>query len=294
LFCNNEFTSSKMSFTEDLARKGYAIIENVLSPEEVTEAKTYFQDWLDSNEQIKRLHDKIDPHGIFKYLEAGHQKHAWFIRTRPAVQNIFKTIWDTDELVVSFDGSCWLSSDLKKRDNIWTHTDQSPLKKGLKCYQALVALTDNIERTLVVYEGSHLLHEEYGTLKNITSNKDWLLIEHDYLNTIAAKKKILPVKAGSMVIWDSRTFHQNQYGTKPEERIVQYVSYLPRLGLSKKMYEKRMKYFLERRTTSHWAYPVKVNAIQPQTYGSKEREIDYSTLQKPDLSDLLEEIYKLI
>jgi len=37
-----------------------------------------------------------------------------------------------------------------------------------------------------------------------------------------------------------------------------------------------------------------VNAIQPQTYGSKEREIDYSTLQKPDLSDLLEEIYKLI
>ena len=44
------------------------------------------------------------------------------------------------------------------------------------------------------------------------------------------------------------------------------------------MLEKRQKYFIEKRTTSHWAYPVKVNGLQPQTYGKKELLIDYSKL----------------
>ena len=39
----------------------------------------------------------------------------------------------------------------------------------------------------------------------------------------------LQVPAGALVIWESRVFHQNQYGTpESEERLVQYVCYLPR------------------------------------------------------------------
>ena len=97
-----------------------------------------------------------------------------------------------------------------------------------------------------------------------------------------------------MVLWDSRTFHQNQYGTNNEERIVQYVSYLPRCNLTKKMLEKRQKYFTDKRTTSHWAYPVKVNGQQPQNYGDAKLKINYSELVKPELEDLIEEITKLI
>ena len=33
----------------------------------------------------------VDPHGIYKFHEVGHQEHAWFIRTRPECSKIFQT-----------------------------------------------------------------------------------------------------------------------------------------------------------------------------------------------------------
>ena len=100
-----------------------------------------------------------------------------------------------------------------------------------------------------------------------------------------------------MAIWDSRVFHQNQYG-KPnsEERYVQYVCYLPKDHPKNTvtMIEKRRKYYNERRTTSHWPVPVRVNGLQPQTFEDPERSIDYNKLEPPYLDDLEEEIYKII
>ena len=278
----------------ELSEKGYCVIENILTAEEVATAIGYFREWFSSHPQIEAVHSKISPHGIIKFHEVGQQRHAWYIRTRENVQNVFKEIWHTDNVVVSYDGCCYIPADCKKKDNIWAHTDQAPIKKGLKCIQGFVALTDNTERTLVVYEGSHKLHEEYAKEYNLTSTKDWLLIEHNYLDKISDKKRVLNVKAGSLVLWDSRTFHQNQYGNINEERIVQYVSYLPRCNLTKKMLEKRQKYFTDKRTTSHWAYPVKVNGKQPQNYGDAKLKINYSELVEPKLEDLIEEITKLI
>ena len=283
-----------MDYIKHLQDKGYCIIENILTKDEIDESLKYFYEWFNSYSQIKETHNKISPHGIFKFFEVGHQRHAWFIRTRPAVQDVFKELWKTDELSVSYDGSCYIPEDLKKKDNLWTHADQAPNKKGFMCYQGFVSLTDNIERSIVVYEGSHKLHKHYCDEKKLTNSNNWLLIEEDYLNKIQDSKKVLNVKAGSLVIWDSRTFHQNQYGTLPEERIVQYVSFLPKKMQTKKMLEKRQKYFIEKRTTSHWAYPVKVNGLQPQTYGKKELLIDYSKLTPPKLDDLKDEIVKII
>ena len=210
---------------------------------------------------------------------------------------MFKKIWNTDKLVVSFDGSCYISKECNKTDNIWTHTDQAPNSKGLQCYQGFVALTSNRERTLVVYEGSHLLHEQYFKERNISSSKNWQLIDEEYLESISTQKKALIVPAGALVLWDSRTFHQNRYGAPgSEERIVQYVCYLPKVNKknSKSQETKRLKYFNELRTTSHWPYPIRVNGLQPQTYGNREREIDYSKLIKPNLDQYIDKILELI
>ena len=54
--------------------------------------------------------------------------------------------------------------------------------------------------------------------------------------------------------------------------------------------KKRLKYFTERRTTSHWPYPLNVNGVQPQTYGDNSKLIDYSILNSPDLSKYNETI----
>ena len=77
---------------------------------------------------------------------------------------------------------------------------------------------------------------------------------------------------------------------------VQYVCMLPRNNKknSGAMSRKREKYFLERRTTSHWPYPIKVNSKQPRTYGNNDLLIDYDALPKIDLSNMEKEIKMLL
>ena len=283
-----------------LKSNGYIVIENALTPEELLIAKTSYMDWLVSDQQILDKHKKIDPHYIFKFMEAGHQWHSWYIRTRPGVQKAFKEIWKTDELVTSFDGSCYMPSVLKARETSWTHTDQCPNNSEFTCVQGIVALTDNEERTLIVYEKSHLMHKIYMDEYKLKGTKNWIKIESDFLNLnlIQNQKRILKVKAGSLVLWDSRIFHQNCIGTPEckEERIVQYVCFLPKNNPknNKKIREKRLEYFKNKRTTSHWPYPIHVNGKQPHTYGDESMLIDYNSLKLVDLSDLEDEIYKII
>tara|TARA_Y200000002_G_C22682299_1_gene664601 strand:+ start:2942 stop:3808 length:867 start_codon:yes stop_codon:yes gene_type:complete len=282
---------------KELHKNGYVIIKNILTEDEIDEYREYFFKWKDSIENFDELHKKINPHYIYKYHQVGHQRFAWKLRINPKIQNVFKELWDTSELVVSFDGCCYMPKHIKNKDSYWTHTDQSQKKKGLHCYQAFVSLTSNKEKTLVVYEKSHLLHESYFTEMNLTENKDWNVIDKDYLEKIKDNKKILHVPAGSLVIWDSRTFHQNQYGKKnTEERIVQYVSYLPKNNPKNttSMRAKRQKYFEEKRTTSHWAYPIKVNSLQPRHYGNKDLLIDYDSLPEIELDTMMGDIQKLL
>ena len=56
----------------------------------------------------------------------------------------------------------------------------------------------------------------------------------------------------------------------------------------------RLKYFNEQRTTSHWPCPIKVNSLQPRTFGNDDILIDYDSLPMNDLSEFKEEIMKII
>lgn len=286
--------SNASQYIQELEEKGYTIIPDVLNEEELQQALTYFYTWLNSDPQIKNHNSS---HGIIQHYEVGHQQYAWYIRTRPGVQSFFKAFYKTDDLVVSYDGSCYMPQDLSRKDRSWIHVDQGFADSSFKCLQAFVSLTTNENRTFVVYEGSHKLHSKYAVEKDLLHvKKNWIKIDTDYLDKIADTKKILNVKAGSMVIWDSRSFHSNQYGNIAEERIVQYVSYLPRHNkkLTPKMQEKRQKYFFERRTTSHWAYPLKANSLQPDRRDKSKPPIDYSRLQPPNLLSMMDEIQKLV
>lgn len=278
---------------------GYCIIPNSLDPNEIFQAKEMFYDWIDSIPNFDFIHNKINPHNILKYHQVGHQEFAWYLRTKPQIIQIFADLWNTtiNNLVVSFDGACYIKQNNSKfNTKCWTHTDQSPKQKGLVCYQSFISLTDNIYNTLIVYEGSHKLHKEYfKSINKENDSKNWHIIQKSFLDSIKHTKKILNVPKGSLVIWDSRTFHQNIHSNK-EERIVQYISMLPK-NHSKNtpsQQKKRLKYFNQLRTTSHWPYTIKVNSLQPQTYGNSELLIDYSKLSKPNLNNYLNTIKNLI
>ena len=200
-------------YKNKLIQDGYVIIPNIYNDEEITEYRNLFNKWRKDVPDLDELHSKIDFHGIFKHHQVGHQRFAWLARTNDKITNIFKQLWDTDELVCSFDGCCYYPSDYQGKPSYWTHTDQSSRKIGLHCYQSFLSLTDNQERTLIIYKGSHLLHQDYFQTMQIDGPSDWNIIDQNYLQTIYEDREILNVKKGDLVIWDSRTFHQNTCGT---------------------------------------------------------------------------------
>lgn len=285
-------------YVKELQENGYTVIPDILSKSEVEEALKLFKNWQSTIPNHNYIHKRTSPHGIYKFHEVGHQEHAWFIRTRPKVKEIFASIWKTDNLVVSFDGSCWIPKDFKGKDTFWCHSDQAPKDKEFKCVQGVIGLTDNKERTLVVWEKTHIIHYEYfKSIGREGDSKAWQKIPDIHEEKLKPLRKVLHIPSGAIALWDSRLFHQNQYGAEnSEERIVQYICMLPRehhLNNSN-MSKKRLKYFEERRTTSHWPYPIKVNSLQPQNWGDSNLIINYSDLNKPNLDRFMNEIKSLI
>jgi len=299
----NDNTVENMSnYIMDLSVNGYTVIPNVYSEEEIKEYWSEFNKWRESVPDLEHTHNILSSAGIFKHHQVGHQRFAWLARTNPKIVNIFKQLWDTDKLVTSFDGCCYYPENYAEEPSYWTHTDQSSQKKGLRGYQSFLSLTNNTERTFVVYKGSHLLHENYFKYMEIDDPKDWNIIDRDYIDTIYYKQEIISVKAGDLVIWDSRTFHQNTCGDPDcgEERLVQYLCYLPKnhpdndsnqMGL-------RMTYFNTLRTTNHLPYPMCAVSKQPNTYNYYNPAypivINYKNLPKPELTDMLLRIYELL
>lgn len=285
----------------DFEENGYVVIPNIINSDEIREYITEFNKWMDSIPDMDKLHLLINSNGIFKYHEVGHQRFAWLLRTNPKIIDIFKSLWDTDSLVTSFDGCCYYPKDYIGTPSCWTHSDQSSLKTGRRCIQSFVSLTHNKERTFIVYEGSHKLHEDHSKTYNIEDHSDWYIINQEYLETIQDRKKILEVAAGSLVLWDSRTFHQNTCGnpTCQEERLVQYLCYLPKNNEinDEIMKTKREYYFNTLRTTNHYPYPMTAVSLQPIVYNSYNNPglyIDYNSLSIPDLDNLSDKIKPLL
>lgn len=290
-------------YKKELDEKGYTIIPNVLNNDEIEEYKREFNKWLNNVPDLREFHSKISFGGIFKFHQVGQQRFTWLIRTNPKVQEVFKKLWNTDELVTGFDGCCYYPKDYDGENRFWVHTDQSSHKKGVYCYQSFVSLTDNEERTLMVYDGSNLIHEKYFEDMNIDCPRDWNILDEGYVAGLEERKRILKVNAGDLVLWESRTFHQNVCGNKDsdEERLIQYICFLPkdRDGNDNYQQEYRRYCFETKRTTSHWPYPISVVPEQPLAHNAwlNEEEhiiIDNYSLPKPELDDLKEEIEKLL
>lgn len=295
-------TRNISNYIDELKLKGYTIIPNVLNENEISQYKNLFHEWIKKVPNLEFLHTVIDFNGIFKHHQVGHQRFAWQARTNPKIINIFQQLWNTNDLVTAFDGCCYYPEYTDDVERYWTHTDQSSRSQGLQCYQSFVSLTENKERTLIVYEGSHLLHEEYFKTMNIDEPRNWSVIDENYINTIQDKYRVLHIKPGDLVIWDSRTFHQNTPGPIDccEERLVQYLCYLPKFNDNNTIKQQQMRrnFYNKMRTTSHWPYPINPVPEQPNLYNYYNPYdpiwIDYASLPKPDLHDMENEIENLL
>lgn len=222
---------------------------------------------------------------LLQHWKVGHSELVWKVRQNPKVKDVFSKIWNTDDLIVSFDGaSIYILDKPTRNQNSWFHVDQSYNRNSFECIQSWINAYDTNEgdATLVILENSHKYHSEFQKTFEISDKKDWFKIQNKeqydfYINNNCLEKKI-KCPRGYGVFWDSRLVH---YGnpvekTSPDNfnfRCVVYICMTPRNFASKKELEKRKKVFSELRMTSHWPHKVRLFPKIPQTYGKKIKEI---------------------
>jgi len=98
---------------EHLRRRGWAVIENVLSPVECASLVDEGWRWLESlGTGLKRDQPETwkasawppNIHGIVQQSEVGHQSFVWRVRKHPDVRRVFESFYGTNALLSSFDG----------------------------------------------------------------------------------------------------------------------------------------------------------------------------------------------
>jgi hypothetical protein len=162
------------------------------------------------------VHGGILPgHGI------GHSAAQWFIRSAPAVKRAFAAIWDTDDLLSSFDGmALWRPWKLNpawktNRGGSWLHIDQHPITRpGKQCVQGLVNLlpTSPAIGGNVLIPGSHKTFASIPELYPQRLGRVPVSVDHfrfpadDPLLT-NTPPIMCHLQAGDLLLWDSRTIH---------------------------------------------------------------------------------------
>lgn len=185
----------------------------------------------------------------------------------------------------------------------WFHVDQSPDSTDAdhgRCVQGLVQLTDvtadqvlifficlflnrvlrNFQATLQVIKGSHVHFEEFFQAHpGLSRQKDYIqpTDQVELIKWFAEKGctvERIPLLAGQLLLWDSRTFH---CGAKPTAsvrapRMCVYVCMQPRQLLgNKKDIERtcarKRAIWGQHRMTSHWPLKNRLFGKTPQLFG---------------------------
>jgi len=308
--------------SQQLAKNGYTVVKNVIPKELCERGKQEIQDYLQSwnpnigiNNDWKMTDLPVGTiHGINR--NHAHMKTHWEIRAHPHVMRVFSKIHGTCpcQLITSLDSWNFYSAAKSSKCGFWAHTDQKTEYPNLMV-QGLVCLEDcsgDNDGGLVVWDKSHRIHAGYFKEKNISLKDNWYkypeedthLIENDgsrWLSNNDPEKcskvpmKRIRVKAeqGDLVLWDSRTAHQNQPPQKGgRDRYVMYVCEADCNLLTEKDIKVKQKAWETLGMTSHWPVSfVKMFPATPRFYAKSLKEY-YEEKHKPPERPELTEVQK--
>ena len=306
------FNTTLTNVTSYLDTHGVAVIPNILTEEECINYRTRIWNELNHVTQNRfNINDNTTWREFYKFyplhsmllqhFSLGHMQPIWDIRSHPKVCKSFEKLWNVDknDLLVSFDGlSVHLPPEKTNKgwfNNEWFHTDQSSHKVGKHCIQGMVTLYDVNENdaTLSILEKSHNYHQQFFQDMDIYNPSDWYKLKSDdekkYFLDKGCKPRAVKAKAGSLILWDSRTFHCGKECNRNREienfRMVIYVCMLPRNTVNDpKALIKKRKAFENLRITSHWANQCFMFPKSPRTYGGELPE--FNLIHQPILNDV--------
>ncbi|KAK6909542.1 hypothetical protein I203_103563 [Kwoniella mangroviensis CBS 8507] len=267
-------TPNTAAFPE-LDQKGYTVVKNVLSSERSSEYVNRAFDWLEGfNKGFKRdVRSTWKPEnlpafsrgGLFNRHGAHHEQWAWDVRSEQAIIDVFSRIWDTEELLVSFDAvniSLPFDKDANVQKGSWPHTDQSPLRRYKHCIQGIMNLVEvgPKDGSLLVLEGSFQLYNEFFETQEQDAPPEGWSWRDSFVPTDeqmqwfydrGCKWKKIEAGYGDLILWDSRTIHYGGNAEGDSIRVATYVCYKPAKDIEPDALERRKKCWDELIGTSH-------------------------------------------
>ncbi len=156
--------------------------------------------------------------GLIQHFGVGQSEMAWSVREDPTMRAIFEKLWNTKDLIVSFDGVNITPPPEVTRmgwqapDKHWLHADQGSRKPGLRSIQGLVNLVDVDvgDATLLVLRNSNVHHTAFFRQFTLADKGDWVRITDEHVAWFIERGcdlMAVRVRAGDAVFWDSRTIH---------------------------------------------------------------------------------------
>jgi hypothetical protein len=276
------FAPGSMEGMAYLDEHGYVVVANVLNENEAARALDLTWKYLeeldtgidrndvstwDDDRWPTAVHGGILPgHGI------GHSAVQWYIRGIPNLKTAFAAVWDTDELLVSFDGMAlwrpWANNPNWKtnRGGSWLHIDQHPITRpGKQCVQGLVNLLPMSERTggNVLVPGSHkkfhTIPDVYPErLRRVPLSVDHFRFPSDDPMLAETPPIMSHLEAGDLLLWDSRTIHCSSAAIEPPEykpslmRAVSLVCMMPKRLTPPEVLDARKRAVEDVVSTTNW------------------------------------------
>ncbi|KAK3105309.1 hypothetical protein FSP39_022211 [Pinctada imbricata] len=252
----------------DLHENGYAVIDDVIPVSDC-------DDYAGNFKKFANQFDELDIpmmgfQSIIQSYRIGHFDETWKVRLK--VKDVFTKIWGTEKLLTSFDGVALspppetVSSLYRREKDSFLHLDQGSRRAGIHAYQGGVYLETSTvdDHCFRVLKGSHVYHSQfYSTFSKaarITRDYEYYELQKDEIDWYTEKGCILtnvPVKKGGMVLWDSRTVHDNARPIRDREnkdrwRHVIFICMTPALWAGKEDLETKRQAYNELLMTTHW------------------------------------------
>ncbi|PQE08380.1 phytanoyl- dioxygenase protein [Rutstroemia sp. NJR-2017a WRK4] len=262
---------------DDLLRDGYAVVKGAVPCDRAVkygeEMFSYLENFAgglgfkrdDLSTAVESNLPVINEKGMCHGYGVAHESFVWDIRQEPGVIDAFEKIYDTADLIVSFDAVNFGFPNRKdlKPNTPWPHQDQDPAKPGFRCMQGLVNILPNgpEDGGLIVCPGAYKLSEEFHEQFKDEPNKIWAWTKEWYGFTEQGMKwleekgcKWIKVNAepGDLLLWDSRTPHYNLSPQGQNSRFCVYTCYMPVADATKEQLIIKKDAFERTKSTTHW------------------------------------------
>lgn len=223
---------------KELQTDGYCVVRNVLDEGVLC--------------RLRAMIDRETP----ALPHMAHSEAMWALRTRPEVRQLFEGLYDTTDLIVSFDGVTRKapgSSGLV----LGNHVDQT--QDETHCVQCVIALTKSDRRTgtLQLMKGSHELFAETLRRWGPAVPSAWQFMEIGADDALAARCELVcpELAPGDAILWDSRMVHSvTEPLDEQSTRLVAYVCMVPRAWASANTLKRRRAAFLRGASSTHWPH----------------------------------------